>query len=364
MEKGRSLFTRQGLTAPLLTVCLCMIALSAIAADVEVSVVTPEPAAIRDALELSGTVTPRRQAMLSSRMDGLVAEVLVDAGDSVGQGDTLMRLDTALAERELALAQAATAEARAAAEEAVRLVHEATRLRNDNFIPATELASRKSAMAITAAALNASEAQEQLIAEQARRHELPSPFGGVIAERMTETGEWVNRGSPVFRLVATEAVWIDVNVPQEHFHRMTAGTDVQIRPDSSPEASLDGRVAALVPVSDIQARAFLVRITADDPMGLLFPGTSVTAVILNEGPREGLSLPREAVLVHADGGRSVFVIDRENRARRQRVDVVEDSAGRVVIQNTLTADTRIALRGNQLLQSGDTVKVVDSAEPR
>lgn len=347
-----------------LSICLWMVGTLAIAADREVSVITAEPVATRDALVLSGTVTARRQAMLSPRMDGLVGELRVDAGDRVEEGAVLLRLDTALIERELALAKASTEEARAAAEEAARLVDEAKRLRDDNFIPATELASREAEKAATAAALGAAQAEEQLIAEQRRRHDLPAPFAGVIAERMTETGEWINRGDPVFRLVATDAVWIDVNVPQEHFSRLSIGTPARVVPDSSRDTALDGRIVALVPVSNVEARSFLVRIAADDPSGALFPGTSATAEILADADNRGLSLPREAVLVHPDGGRSVFVIDADNRARRHRVEVAEASARRVVIRDSLPAGSRIALGGNQLLRDGDRVAIVDDAGRR
>lgn len=342
---------------------LCLGMSSVAASDREVSVVTPEPVRIRDTLKLSGTVTARRQARLSPRMDGLVGTLSVDAGDRVDKGSVLLRLDTALVERELALAAAATAEARAAADEAARLVDEAKRLRDDNFIPATELASREAARASAAAALGAAQAEEKLIEEQRRRHDLPAPFAGVIAERMTEVGEWINRGDEVFRLVAPDAVWVEVNVPQEHFGRLATGTAVSVLPDSTHDTALDGRIVALVPVSDIQARSFLVRIAAEDSSGALFPGTSATAVIpTGTGGSAGLVLPREAVLVHPDGGRSVFVIDAENRARRQRVRVAEETGTRVVLRDSLPQGARIALRGNQLLRDGDTVDVVDDDE--
>lgn len=350
---------------------LCAVALSAglcsslaTASEREVSVVTPGSVALKDILELSGSVTARRQAMLSPRMDGLVRDLQVDAGDRVEQADILMRLDTALIERELDLAKASTAEVRAAAAEAERLVEEATRLRGDNFIPATELAGREAASAAAAEALGAAVAREQLIQEQLRRHDLPAPFAGVIAERMTEAGEWVNRGDPIFRLVATNPVWIDVNVPQEHFGRLSVGTPVRILPDTTPGEALEGRIVALVPVSDIQARSFLARIAADDPDGTLFPGTSVATEIQSDSAGRGLTLPRQAVVAHPDGGRSIFMVDDDGRARRRAISIVEESADRVIVEDNLPSNARVVVRGNQRLRGGDPVTVVDDPVTR
>lgn len=359
------------MTRRLFLAFFCALALTAgmcsslvVAAEREVSVVTPESVALKDVLALSGSVTARRQAMLSPRMDGLVSDLQVDAGDRVEQAEILMRLDTALIERELELARASAAEVRAAAAEADRLVKEATRLRGDNFIPATELASREAASTAAVEALGAAVAREQLIQEQLRRHELPAPFTGVIAERMAETGEWVNRGDPIFRLVATDPVWIDVNVPQEHFGRLSIGTPVHIFPDTTRGVELEGRIVALVPVSDIQARSFLVRIAADDPDGTLFPGTSAATQIQSDSTGRGLALPRQAVVAHPDGGRSIFVIDDDGRARRRAIRVVEESADRVVVEDNLSPNARVVVRGNQRLRGGDPVKVVDSPVSR
>ena len=336
----------------------------AAAAERDVSVVTPESVAIKNVLALTGTVTARRQAMLSPRVDGLVSDLQVDAGDRVEQADILMRLDTALIERELDLARASTAEVRAAAAEAERLVKEATRLRADNFIPATELASREAASAAAAEALGAAVAREVLIQEQLRRHALPAPFAGVIAARMAEIGEWVNRGDQVLHLVATDAVWIDVNVPQEHFGRLSIGMPVRIVPDTTRGVALEGRIVALVPVSDLQARAFLARIAADDPDATLFPGTSAAAEIQSDSTGRGLALLRQAVVAHPDGGRSIFLIDDDGRARRRSIRIIEASADRVIVEDHLPPNARVVVRGNQRLRSGDPVNVVDDPVPR
>ena len=126
--------------------------------------------------------------------DGLVKEVLVDAGYRVEQGDTLLRLDPAISQQQLAQAKAASREAQAGVIEAKRLVEEAQRLRGENYISATELANREANLALAEAALAAAEANENTRAEELRRHVLPAPFAGVISAKMTEAGEWINRG--------------------------------------------------------------------------------------------------------------------------------------------------------------------------
>ena len=72
-----------------------------------VSVATPAPADFGERFSIAGTLTARQSAQLSPRVDGLVATILVDAGDRVAAGDVLLRLDTAVATQSLARARAA-----------------------------------------------------------------------------------------------------------------------------------------------------------------------------------------------------------------------------------------------------------------
>ncbi|THK41734.1 efflux RND transporter periplasmic adaptor subunit [Methylophaga sp. SB9B] len=315
-----------------------------------------------ETLTLSGSLTAERRALLSPRVDGLVKEVLVDAGYQVKQGDILLRQDAAIARQQLEQVKAATNEAQAAANEAERLVEEAKRLRGDNYISASELANRESNFMLSQAALAAAQAMQNTTAEQLRRHELPAPFSGVISAKMTEVGEWVNRGNQVLELVALEPVRLDVNVPQERFSEITTQTRVEILPDALPSRKLSGKITALVPVSNAQARSFLVRIVVDSEDVTLLPGTSASAVIYIGGDKaKGFLVPRDAVLRHPDGGRSVFVIDSNNRAQRRSVNVGSDSSEGIIITDGLTAEDLVVVRGNEVLRDNDEVEIVSDA---
>ncbi|HET8806917.1 MAG TPA: efflux RND transporter periplasmic adaptor subunit [Methylophaga sp.] len=357
------------LSLPTLTLCLTSLSLfllftarPVIAETTPVTVVQPVIADLSETLRLSGSLTAEKRAMLSPRMDGLVKEVLVDAGYRVKKGDILLRLDPAISKQQLAQAKAATREADAAVMEAKRLVKEAKRLRGENYISATELASREANLALAEAALAAAEANENTRAEELRRHELPAPFGGVISAKMTEAGEWVNRGDQVLELVALNRVRLDVNAPQEQFLGIDENSPVSVYPDAQPGKKLPGKITALVPVSDAQARSFLVRIVLEDPNTQLLPGTSATAEIkLDNGKMPGLSLPRDAVLRHPDGGRSVFIINADNQAIRKQIQVVREIAQRLVITGVNQQD-RVVLRGNEVLQEGDSVRIVEDRQ--
>jgi len=109
---------------------------------VPVRVVMPEPSAAAATLRLTGTVTAERRAGLSPRLSGLVAAVLVDAGDHVERSHVLLELDRELAEIALARAEAALAEARSNLAEARRLQSESAQLIAQRHIAESEALAR------------------------------------------------------------------------------------------------------------------------------------------------------------------------------------------------------------------------------
>ncbi|WP_297809332.1 efflux RND transporter periplasmic adaptor subunit [uncultured Methylophaga sp.] len=324
-----------------------------------VSTTKPTQSTIAETLTLSGSLTAEKEAMLSPRVDGLVQQVLVDAGSEVEKGDLLVKLDPAIASQQYAQTQAATAEAEAARNEAQRLVDEAQRLRGKNYISASELANRESNLALAEASLVAARATQRTALEQLRRHELPAPFSGVISAKMTEAGEWINRGTAVLQLVATDKVRLDVKVPQERFSSIKKDSPVQVIPDVYPDRRLPGQINAIVPVSDPQARAFLVRVVVDASEIDLLPGTSATAVIgLSDGERQKLIVPRDALLLHPDGGYSVFVVE-EGVAERRQVQIGQQGQGGVSILDGIEIDDEVVIRGNEVLRDQQNVTVTN-----
>ncbi len=333
-------------------------------AETPVTVISPEKSKVSDNLTLSGTLTAEKQAMLSPRVDGLVSDVLVDAGSKVKKGDVLLNLDPVLSKQVLAQAKAATAEAEAARNEAQRLVNEAKGLREKNYLSASENASRLSNLNLTEASLMAAKAAEASAREELSRHTLPAPFSGVISAKLTEAGEWVNRGTTVLELVATDKVRLDVKVPQERFSEINRGNQVEVIPDVFPGKRFKGKINAIVPVSDPQARAFLVRIVIDTGNISLLPGTSAKAIIgLNENQQNQprIIIPRDALLLHPDGGYSVFVV-KDGIAKRHKVQISNQSSQGVTVLSGITIEDKVVNRGNEVLRDGQDVTIVDSEQ--
>jgi len=348
-------------------VSLAALGFSALAAAQEpapVAVAMPEVRPAVERIELTGSFTARRAAQLSPRLSGLVETIGVDAGDEVNAGEVVVRLDQRLAELQLAQAEAAVAQARASFDEAVRLRDEALRLSEDRFLPDTEIQARKSAVQVEQAALDVASAERDTAAERLERHAIVAPFDGVVARRLTEAGEWVETGTAVAELVAVDDLWLDVQAPQRLWPRLRQQTEVSVVVDALGGQTFTAEVAARVPVSDPAARTFLLRLVLPDADPDITPGMSARARLRLTGDADALLIPRDALIRYPDGTTTAFVVDESSSPAR--VNQREITIGRVdgdmaVVESGLEAGQPVVVRGNEVLNDGDAVRVVETA---
>jgi membrane fusion protein, multidrug efflux system len=312
---------------------------------------------------LTGTVTARDRASLSSRVSGLVSAVHVTAGDRVEKGALLLSLDPTLEKLGLAEAGAASAEARALLDEARRRWDEARRLGPAKGIPETEIRAAESDLKVAQARLERLRSAERYKQELVARHDVYAPFSGVIARRLAEEGEWVDTGTPVLEIVGTKNLRLDMRVPQEHYPNINSDTRVSVRLDAMPSRAIDGHISAKVPLSDSTSRTFLLRVQLDSGDVGITPGMSAQARLHIPDAKRVLMVPRDAISKDAYGASRIWAledVDGAPVANQHTVEVGRSFDGNTEIRSGLEPGTRVVVRGNETLREGQAVRVVKS----
>jgi RND family efflux transporter MFP subunit len=330
-----------------------------------VNVFTAERSPVVTCLELTGSVTARRQARLSAKTAGLVRKLHVDAGSVVKAGDILMELDDELAAIDLDRVTVEREQAELELAEAKRLASEASNLAKTGAFAKSEADSRQTILKVRAAALRVAEVIEKENKSIVERHRLLAPFAGVISGKLAEEGEWVQTGTPVVELVETGSVRLDVRAPQEIYAQVIENPTLEIRLDAYPDQRLAGKLAVIVPVTDAVARSFLARIEMEDPLGLAAPGMSGSVIFKFTGKVPVVQVPRDAVVRFPDGTAKVWTVagDGEKAIASSRNILLGQSLKESVeVREGLDAGTRVVIRGNEGLREGQAVEILP-AEP-
>ena len=320
-------------------------------------------------LQVQGTVTSARSAQLSAATSGQVESVMVDAGSRVMAGDVLLTLDAQMAQLEVDGASARVEQAQQALSDANRRLLEVRKLAPQQSIAESLVLDIQAEVAEDEALLREVQAQAALHKATLARHTVRAPFAGVVAAKLTESGEWVTPGQAIFSLISTSELRLDFQVAEDFLPLVGPDTlvDYSVGPDG--DVRYQGLFATAVPVANRDDRTFLLRVTPQAPNPALIPGRSVSAILKIPTGRAGVVVPRDAVLRYPDGRAVVWVIEPQGEGLAAREVLVATGLqfdGRVEVREGLSIGDRVVVQGNETLRPGQKVvlrTVAGSAQP-
>jgi len=306
--------------------------------------------------QFSGTVAARVQSDLGFRVSGKVLERLVDAGQTVKRGQTLMRIDPA----DLKLAAHAQQEAVAAARaRALQTAEDEARyrdLRGTGAISASAYDQIKAASDAAKAQLNAAEAQAEVARNASRYAELVADADGVVTETLAEPGQVVNPGQVVVRVAHAGRREAIIQLPETL--RPTLGSIGQATLFGKEGVTVPAKLRLLSDSADRLTRTFEARYVLEGELANAPLGTTVTIQIADgRAAQGGLQVPIGA-LFDAGKGPGVWAISGEPAKvswRPVEIKRLDDDGARVSGQ--LKQGDRIVALGAHMLREGQQIRV-------
>lgn len=365
---------------------------------VAVRVLPIEQKQTRRNVESVGSLFPLDEVTVSSEVEGRVEQVLVDVGDHVTAGQTIVKvvpteLQLTLDQQRASLQQARARlgladngeefkDARGAAEvkkaaadlaDAEQKYHRAKTLFEQGLLPKQnfdESESRynaaKAAYDLSVqtvenlrAALAQSRAATALAQKKVSDSIIRAPFAGQVKERSVTQGQYLKVQTPVMVIVNIDPMRVRLRVPEKMAAWVKTGQEVTVSVEAYADRAFKGKISRINPSVDQQTRAFEVEALIDNHEALLKPGFFVKATIPSSYVAEGLFVPEDALL-YVYGVYKVFVIEG-NTLKEREVKIGERSGTEVEIVGGLTRGERIALsaKGGQELKEGATIEVVN-----
>jgi membrane fusion protein (multidrug efflux system) len=227
-----------------------------------------------------GVVLPRREAVLTSEVGGVLVAVERPTGSRVEAGDVIgstvapeLADQVAAATEDVRAAEAALA---AAAREVEHLRHQqdieidlaaaGARSARDRATAEIELDRGVAAERGAWAEVASLRARRDGLRAQAT-HELVAPLGGAVAEWRFELGERVSPGAPIVRIVEVERLSVRFALAPEE----PIATGQRVRATTAGGQWADGTVQSVAPEVDLASQTVFVEAVLDDGVSLM-PG--------------------------------------------------------------------------------------------
>lgn len=312
-------------------------------------------------LSAVGTVASMKGVTISAEAAGVVTRINFESGKRVKQGEVLVELDTSVERAQLASAKVRSELAKSTAER-TRVLTEAG-------------AKTKVQAELDDSSLKSATAEIAVLQAQIAKKTIRAPFSGKLGIRSVNLGQYLNPGTPVTVLEATDGVFVDFTLPQQQ--AVTVGMKVRITVEGIAKLDTEGVVEAIDPNVDQTTRSLKVRASAPNADEKLQPGMFANiALVLPERPKV-VTVPLIAV-IHASFGDSVFILEEpENKdakgpggepvkmARQQFVRLGDRQGDFVAVLDGVKAGQEVVSQGAFKLRNKAPVYVnnADAAKP-
>ena len=315
-------------------------------------------AEIRTSIRVPAMVHPLQggEAIVAAPAAGrLTADVLLSIGDRIRPNQVLAHLEPRLAAgTDHATLAAEVAEAQVALDAAQVEQARAERLLAERAVPARRVEDAVRAIRVAEARLKAADARlaqrDQTLrsgggAAAGNAFVLRSPIGGRLAEVMATLGASYDEGAPLFRIVRTDRVELEVQVPAASVAVARQVTRLALEFPGQPEPiELEPDHVHDAGVIDATTRALPLQMEIENPGEHLLIGQVGTAVLYTQGQQQWPAVPQAAVLMEA-GRPYVFVQLGGERFARRFIDIAAREADLVGIRSGVRLGERVVTRG-------------------
>jgi RND family efflux transporter MFP subunit len=328
-------------------------------------------------LSASGYVVPRRKAVVSAKIQGRLADLRVEEGSRVAEGEVIARLESADLRAQVQQARATILRAEADLAEARRQERLSADLAREKVVSQDALDAARSKVRIGEAALE--QAKADLEVAQARFADtlIRAPFAGVVVKKMAEIGESVAPIPPgvniststgaIVALADLDTLEVEADVAESNVARLGDAQPAEVTVEAFPDRRYRAALRQVIPTADRTKATVQVKVTILDRDRNLKPEMTARVTFLSPpaapaavaDPGAGTPprwlVPRDC-LATRDGRRVVYEV-RDGRAIERVVATATDRGDQAIVSEGLAGTEALVVRPPESLRDGNAVRV-------
>ncbi|MGF1908480.1 efflux RND transporter periplasmic adaptor subunit [Vibrio kasasachensis] len=242
--------------------------------------------------EFAGRVVANQRASIGARLTATVAEVLVDVGDEVKQGDVLLRLESDDLDARVQQTEQALSSAQARLNTARKEYDRMKELLSKKLIPVSQYDQADSMLKTARADFNQLKAAVIEAETTFGFSVITAPFDGVITQKPINQGDIATPGMLLLSMYNPESLLIEVNVSESVLPKLVIDQNLAVTLPSYGISMLT-QINEITPAADSGSRSYLIRLGFDTDK-ILYPGSYAKVLVETDSYRI-LKVPMEAI---------------------------------------------------------------------
>ncbi|SIN65200.1 RND family efflux transporter, MFP subunit [Parasphingorhabdus marina DSM 22363] len=315
----------------------------------------------------AGRLRASNVADLGFELPGRISRVFVDAGDRVGRGTPLARIDTdELASQESELS-AVLKEAEALLVQTSARYDRLEKLAPD-FASVQQLDDARAARDSARARVDQASGALRRLGTNQRNSLLVAPFSGEIVSRSADTGAVVGAGQTVFRLNGGGSMEADVGIPTRFRDQIVLGSEYMITNGERESVAVAERV-----VDDVNPLTNTITVRFVLPESNGFVASETVRISLQETLlAKGMWVRNSALVESLRGLWAVYVVSPQSQSdnrgtehvagivKRQDVEILHSEADRSFVRGALSSGSMVIRNSPFRFVPGQRVSVKQS----
>jgi RND family efflux transporter MFP subunit len=296
-----------------------------------------------DTLKFTGVLNPWKEINIAAEIQGKITELHVEAGQTKKQGALLARIDDRLK-------QLAVENSKISVDKLNKDFERTENLFKGGVATQQQVDDAKNSLETAKIELG----QNQKMLDQTI---ITAPFSGVITEKKTEEGAYINTGSAIASIVDISMLKVKLNVSETNVYRLKTGVPAEIAVEAYPGIIFDGKITFISEKGDDTHNYAVEIMMKNNPNYPLKAGTFVTASIILSADTDHLYIPRGA-LQGSSKDASVYVVEN-NKAILKRITVGSAHGDYLLVESGLSGGEKIVVEGQINLENGKQVTVIN-----
>ena len=289
----------------------------------------------------TGTFEPNKEVKLSAETQGKINSILVDVGDIVQQGQTLIQLDNSLLKLQL---QTIEVQIEGLQDD----VNRYTILTEADAVQGIQLEKAK-------LGLKSAKVQRETIQEQINKTTIKAPFSGIVTAKLSEIGAYAAPGVPLLQITDLNSLKFTVNVAENNLTQFKSSEQYTISADVFPEISLLGKITMIGSKANM-GNSFPVQFQVENTKQLdIKAGMFGKVNVSNNQTKEGFLIPSSAIL-NNDEKTQVYIIEN-GKAMLKTIETSQNIGNKTVVKKGLQEGDIIVTSGFINLFDGANVSI-------
>ena len=213
-----------------------------------------------------------------------------------------------------------------------------------------------STLQLAGAQLNQAQVGYNQALEALNNATVTAPVDGIVSQVNVAVGNMASNAQPAMSLTNPKTLYSSLSVAENLVNRLTKGKTVKVTVPSVSEGSLVGEIANISPSSDPRTQLYPIKISMENPSGLIKPGMFAKVELTIEEKADVMAINSEAVILKNE--KTIVYVVEGDKAVAKEVVTGLDTGVDIEILKGLNLNDKVIIKGQTLVDEGHKVKIV------